>query len=152
MKKGFTLIELLIVMAVIAILIGIAIPSFRGMQQEANKTKAEGDLRVLKIAVESYYKNTGTYPAVANYQTTLLGAMPKILEANLYDPFGATSTTTYGYSLGTGSTGPSDAKYYLVYSVGINGAGTAQVNNSTGVVTLGTAEAVGAIWASNGHL
>ena len=34
----FTLIELLIVMAVIAILIAIAIPSFRGMQDEARKT------------------------------------------------------------------------------------------------------------------
>ncbi|MFA4858719.1 MAG: prepilin-type N-terminal cleavage/methylation domain-containing protein, partial [Candidatus Margulisiibacteriota bacterium] len=46
MKKGFTLVELLIVMAVIAILIGIAIPSFRGMQQEAWKTQCEGDVRV----------------------------------------------------------------------------------------------------------
>jgi prepilin-type N-terminal cleavage/methylation domain-containing protein len=152
MKKGFTLVELLIVMAVIAILIGIAIPSFRGMQQEANKTKAEGDLRVLKIAIESYYKNNAVYPAVANYQTTLLGATPKILESNLYDPFGATSTTTYAYALGTGSTGPSDAKYYIVYSVGINAGGTAAVNNTTGLVTVGTGDAVGAIWSSNGHL
>ena len=62
-RKGFTLIELLIVMAVIAILIAIAIPSFRGMQNEARKTKAQGDLRPIKIAVESYYKNNGVYPA-----------------------------------------------------------------------------------------
>ena len=62
-SKAFTLIELLIVMAVIAILIAIAIPSFRGMQTEARQTKAQGDTRVLKIAVESYYKNhTNTYP------------------------------------------------------------------------------------------
>jgi prepilin-type N-terminal cleavage/methylation domain-containing protein len=148
-SKGFTLIELLIVMAVIAILIAIAIPSFRGMQNEARKTKAQGDVRVVKIAVESYYKNhNNTYPAVATYQTTLLAASPRILESNLYDPFGATSTTTYTYALGTGSTGVADAKYYVIYSVGPAGNGTAAVDNSTGTVTASN----DAIWESNGHL
>jgi prepilin-type N-terminal cleavage/methylation domain-containing protein len=52
-RKGFTLIELLIVMAVIAVLIGIAIPSFRGMQSQAKTAKAQGDMRVLKLAVEA---------------------------------------------------------------------------------------------------
>lgn len=115
-RKGFTLIELLIVMAVIAILIAIAIPSFRGMQQEARMAKADGDVRVLKVAVESYYKNTGSYPAVANYQTTLLAASPKIIEGNLYDPFGATTTTVYKYD-----TSAND-KYYVVWSIGIDGS------------------------------
>lgn len=148
-SKGFTLIELLIVMAVIAILIAIAIPSFRGMQEEARKTKAQGDVRVIKIAVESYYKNhNNTYPAEASYQATLLAASPRILESNLYDPFGATTTTTYVYNLGSGSTGPADAKYYIIYSVGAGGNGTASVSNSTGVVTASN----DAVWESNGHL
>ena len=151
-SKGFTLIELLIVMAVIAILIAIAIPSFRGMQNEARKTKAQGDVRVVKIAVESYYKNhNNEYPAAANYQATLLAASPRILESNLYDPFGLTSTTAYVYALGTGSTSVADAKYYIIYSVGPGGAGSAAVDNATGVVTVSSADA-GAIWDSNGHL
>ena len=58
-KRGFTIIELLIVMAVIAILVGIAIPSFRGMQTEGWRTRAEKDVVTLKIAVETYYKNNG---------------------------------------------------------------------------------------------
>jgi prepilin-type N-terminal cleavage/methylation domain-containing protein len=146
MKKAFTLIELLIVMAVIAILIAIAIPSFRGMQNEARKTKAQGDVRVVKIAVESYYKNhANLYPAEANYQTTLLGASPRILESNLYDPFGATSTTTYVYDTSTGD--PTTAHYYVIYSVGPNGDGTAAVDNSGIVSASGEA-----IWESNGHL
>ena len=146
-SKGFTLIELLIVMAVIAILIAIAIPSFRGMQQEARKTKAQGDVRVLKIAIESYYKNhNNEYPAVAAYQTTLLAASPRILEGNLYDPFGATSTTTYTYGISTGD--PATAHYYIIYSVGPGStAGTAAVDNS-GTVTASN----DAIWDSNGHL
>ena len=147
-KKGFTLIELLIVMAVISILIAIAIPSFRGFQNEAKKAKARGDVRVIKMAVESYYKNHNSlYPATTNYQTILLNSYPKIMESNLYDPFGATSTTQYIYSFGTGSTGPTDAKYYIIYSVGPQGNGTAAVDNTTGTVTSSN----DAIWDSNGQ-
>jgi len=145
-SKGFTLIELLIVMAVIAILIAIAIPSFRGMQQEARKTKSQGDVRVLKIAIESYYKNhNNEYPAVDGYQTTLLAASPRILESNLYDPFGATSTTTYVYDLSTSD--PATAHYYIIYSVGPGGNGTASVSNAGNVTASNDA-----IWESNGHL
>lgn len=144
-RKGFTLIELLIVMAVIAILIAIAIPSFRGMQNEARKTKAQGDVRVIKIAVESYYKNHGQYPAETSYQTTLMNASPRILESNLYDPFGATSTTTYTYTLSTGD--PSTSHYYIMYSVGPAMNGSAAVTDA-GVVSTSNE----AIWESNGHL
>ncbi len=149
-SKGFTLIELLIVMAVIAILIAIAIPSFRGMQNEARKTKASGDLRDLKIAIESYYKNhDNQYPAIADYQTTLTSASPRILDAALYDPFVAGGTTPYVYGLS--STGPSDSNYYILYSVGPDGTADSPapaVNNSSGTVTS-TGDA---IWESNGHI
>ena len=150
-SKGFTLIELLIVMAVIAILIAIAIPSFRGMQDEARKTKAQGDVRVLKIAVESYYKNhANAYPAASTtalqtWEATLTGASPRILDAVLYDPFGATTTTQYLYATDTNST--STAKYYIIYSVGPGLNGTASVA-TTGIVTT----ANDAVWDSNGHL
>lgn len=145
-SKGFTLIELLIVMAVIAILIAIAIPSFRGMQDEARKTRAQGEIRTIKVAIESYCKNhNNEYPAVDNYQTMLLESSPRMLESNLYDPFGATSTTTYTYALSTNS--PVTAKYYIIYSIGPEGNGSASVDNS-GTVTATN----DAIWESNGHL
>ena len=145
-SKGFTLIELLIVMAVIAILIAIAIPSFRGMQNEARKTKAQGDVRVLKIAIESYYKNhNNLYPAVATYQTTLLGASPRILEAALNDPFVAGGATTYVYVLSSDT--PANSDYYIIYSVGPGGNGTAAVSTSGTVTTSNDA-----VWESNGHL
>jgi prepilin-type N-terminal cleavage/methylation domain-containing protein len=148
-SKGFTLIELLIVMAVIAILIAIAIPSFRGMQDEARKTKAQGDVRVLKIAIESYYKNhANLYPAVATYQATLQAASPQILTATLNDPFVAGGATPYVYALS--NTTPANSSYYIIYSVGPGGSGTAAVSTA-GIVTVSTADA-GAIWESNGHL
>ncbi|MFC1540526.1 type II secretion system protein [Candidatus Margulisiibacteriota bacterium] len=138
-RKGFTIIELLIVMAVIAVLIGIAIPSFRGMQIEAWKTKAEGDTRVLKIALESYYKSNGAFPAETGYQTTLLGATPRVLESGLTDPF--KTSDPYAYALST------NTSYYVVYSVGVGGSGVMTVSD-TGVAT---ASAGTPIYATNGY-
>ena len=144
-SKAFTLIELLIVMAVIAILISIAIPSFKGMQMEARKTKAQGDVRTIKMAVEAYYMDHhNTYPAEANYQTSLSASVPQILPNILYDPFGSTSTTQYSYSLDTHNA--ATATYYVIYSVGTSRNAIASVSTS-GVVTA-SAEAV---WDSNGH-
>ena len=152
MKKvsAFTLIELLIVMAVIAILIGIAIPSFRGMQIEARQTRAQGDTRTLKVAAEAYYKDHNNIYSTANtsgtqtWEAALVAAVPQILPAVIYDPFGATSTTQYSFKTDTGAT--STARYYVIYSVGPSGAG------SVSVATNGTVTVSGdAIWATNGY-
>lgn len=110
-RKGFTLIELLIVMAVLAILIGIAVPAFRGMQDSAKTTKAEGDLKLIKMALESYYISNNVFPADLS---SLLTASPKILDKELSDPFEAAGTE-YNYNLDTNN------KYYMVSSTGKDG-------------------------------
>lgn len=128
MKKGFSLIELMIVMAVIAILIGLAIPSFRGMQQKANIAKAQGETRTLKTAIESARIDKGSYPTssttpCATYYTNTtwlntVSATSRIIDNVLYDFFGATTTTEYNYMRGTTGVGPN---YYAVFSAGLNG-------------------------------
>ncbi len=147
-SKGFTLIELLIVMAVIAILIAIAIPSFRGMQQEARKTKAQGDVRVIKIAIESYYKNhNNQYPATGvDYQTTLQNAVPRILEGTLNDPFSVGANVPYQYALSGAD--PTSSDYYIIWSVGPNQSAVPATVSTSGIVTA-TNEV---IWESNGHM
>lgn len=135
MRKGFTLIELLIVMAVIAVLIGIAIPSFRGMQQQAKTAKAQGDLRVLKLAVEAYNAKHNTLPAnlgvLTSETTSVVSAIPT-------DAFG---TGSYDYAQDANS------RYYALYSVGPNGtAGTVTVSTA-GVITDTDADDIG---TSNG--
>lgn len=117
-KKGFTLIELLIVIAVISILIGIALPRFRGMQEEGKIAQAKGELRTLQTAMESYCIHNGSYPAALSTLTT---AVPKIVGEIPDDPFKSGST----YVLGTD--GGSPVKYYIIYSVGTAGDGTASV-------------------------
>ncbi|NUN94940.1 MAG: prepilin-type N-terminal cleavage/methylation domain-containing protein [Candidatus Omnitrophica bacterium] len=62
-RRGFTLIELLIVIAIILILIAIALPNFLEAQIRARVTKAKGEIRSLKIAMESYNLDFKVYPA-----------------------------------------------------------------------------------------
>jgi general secretion pathway protein G len=124
-KRGFTLIELLIVIAVISILIGIALPRFRGMQDEGNIAKAKGELRTLQVAIESYYiHNNNTYPPTgsASLETELETAIPSIIDHVPADPFNAAGND-YVYILGgTGN------QSYVVYSVGPEGNGSAAIS------------------------
>lgn len=62
--RGFTLIELLIVVAIIAILAAIAVPNFLEAQIRSKVSRARSDMRSLATALESYYVDTNTYPAL----------------------------------------------------------------------------------------
>lgn len=130
MKKGFTLIELLIVIMVIAILIGIALPRFRGMQDEGNIAKAKGELRTLQTAVESYYiHNSNAYPAALS---SLTSQTPQIVSAIPADPF-STSGASYGFvRSGTNN------KYYVIYSVGPAANGSATITSDAVAETNGS--------------
>lgn len=129
-RKGFTLIELLVVISVIAILVGIAIPRFKGMQDEANQSKAKGELRVLQTAIESYYMNQtpNAYPATSTTvcASTLNAASPLIIGEPLYDPF--RSSAEYNYILDSGG------DYYVAFSYGPDGAADITGINTSGVL------------------
>lgn len=60
--RGFTLIEMLVVIAVILILVGIALPNFIGAMDKARVASAKTFLVELKGAVAIYYTDTGQYP------------------------------------------------------------------------------------------
>lgn len=61
-KKGFTLLELLVVLAILAILIAIAVPVYKGQKEKAAITAHNANVRVLETAVESYRQDKGEYP------------------------------------------------------------------------------------------
>ena len=134
--KAFTLIELLIVIAVIAILVGIALPRFKGMRDEGNFAKTKGELRTLQTAVESYNIHNDAYPvqtttvdsAWQDDTNSLDTATPQIISAPLNDPFTAGGGTEYRYV----TSAASNSDYYVIFSVGFDGAA-----DITGISTAG---------------
>ena len=62
-KNGFTLIELALVIAVLGILAGIAIPRFVNANMSARGSKILADINACESAVNTYYAKTGNFPA-----------------------------------------------------------------------------------------
>ena len=60
-EAGFTLIELLIVLVIIGILLAVAVPSYLGFKDRANRGAAEANVRSAVPAIEAYYADNGTY-------------------------------------------------------------------------------------------
>ncbi len=61
-KTGFTLIELLIVIAIIAILVAIAFPTFLRAQTRTKVSRVSADLRTIASALEAYAVDYNEYP------------------------------------------------------------------------------------------
>jgi prepilin-type N-terminal cleavage/methylation domain-containing protein len=66
MRRAFTLIELMIVVVIIGILAGIAIPNFTNMVEKAKAEQAATYLRVIRTGEKIYWANNSTYIACAD--------------------------------------------------------------------------------------
>ena len=62
LRRGFTLFELLIVIAIIAVLLGLAFPVFQGVIDRAKKAQAKNDITQIVTAVNAFYTEYGRYP------------------------------------------------------------------------------------------
>jgi general secretion pathway protein G len=61
-KKGFTLLEILIVMGLIGILVGLAIPHYTTSTKRAKEAVLKEDLFQLRKFINQYYTDKGKYP------------------------------------------------------------------------------------------
>ena len=83
----FTLVELLTVIAVIAILAGIAIPVVVGMQSKGRETSARADMNAIKLALTQFKADYSVWPQVGP-DSSLTGSNDLLIET----PFSPAST------------------------------------------------------------
>ncbi len=60
-QRGFTLIELMIVVAIIAIIAGIAVSAFSGAGKEAEQSRIMAEINSLNDAMSRYYQGSYSY-------------------------------------------------------------------------------------------
>ncbi|MEG0798791.1 MAG: prepilin-type N-terminal cleavage/methylation domain-containing protein [Acidaminococcaceae bacterium] len=112
-KTGFTLIELVVVIAILGILAGIAIPRLMDATAAARGAKIVADLRTIDSAVLVYNAKTGKMPSKDYIQELTTVAAPsevkpttyKLLAAWPIPPLGkVTIVNNYGHTMNVTST------------------------------------------------
>jgi len=73
-SEGFSLVELMIVVAIMAILAAIAIPSYLNFQMKARESEARTNLAAIKTCEESYKAETDQYRTCAAYPAAVPSA------------------------------------------------------------------------------
>lgn len=65
-KAGFSLLELLVVVAIIAILVGLLMPVFSKMKIKGKENRAESEVRALATAIRAYHLEFHKWPGNAD--------------------------------------------------------------------------------------
>ena len=145
-SKGFTLVELVIIIAVLGILAGIAIPRFLDAHASANGSKLLGDLRTIDSACIIYEVKNGTLPTTIDQlvsdgnTSSLLAAAPVPPSSDMLVTQNSGTQSTFTaldtaykitdgratYTCGEGSNEP--VEWYLTYTSSTSGSTT---TNST---------------------
>ena len=87
-ERGFTLIELIIVLSIIGLLVGLALPTYRSSTLRAREAVLKENLFILRKLIDQYAQDKGKYPASLQtlVQESYLRAIP-------VDPMTRESTT-----------------------------------------------------------
>ena len=136
MKKGFTLVEMMIVVAIIAVLAGVAVPQYQKYVKKSETTEALQFMKQLIDAEVVYQAHSGNFVAVNTTDTSTgdekigfqaptegtflhytaelcTGTIPGILvKASTANPFTAASTVYTYYPSNMTLGGTSDKAYY----------------------------------------
>ena len=119
-RRGFSLIELLIVIAILAVIVGLALPNFLGARERSRDFKRKAELNQLKIALRLYYNDYGKFPAWTNGMvivgcgTSGTSACPVCASADFAAGGVDGCTTVYMRKIPKSQAGSLELRYYQV--------------------------------------
>ena len=124
--QGFSLVEMLLVLAIIGIVSGIAIPSYLGQRRRARVIgDAMANAKVMAMMLESQKADTGLYGALGTYTWLATGPAQSILPN-----FSPSGNTRMNYSLSIVTSGL--AYTITVVDPSLPGSPTAYQTDQTG--------------------
>ena len=133
--------------AALILVIAVFIPTFRECDRRSIVADIGGDLGILQLALDTYFRAYGKYPAEENYQKTLIEdpVSGEIIKDYLYDPMYEDGKKTYCYRTSPGR------QYYIVYTCDGQRGVEAAIDNHGQIVFINYVPSSGN-WISNGKL
>ena len=109
-KYAFTLVELLVVMAIVAIMMGLLLPAVQAAREAARRSQCSNNMRQLGLALMNYESAFRSFPALrsgtegfnstfdGNHERTsgFIALLPFLEQAPLYQEIQSSYTTTLG--------------------------------------------------------
>jgi len=94
--KGFTLVELLLVVIIVGILVGIAVPIYIGQQKKARATEARNFISGVLRGAQAYFQENGKFPSSlgTNYLSDVTATFSVVLKNPTYFDWWVTSSAT----------------------------------------------------------
>ena len=91
-RRGLSLIEVLVVIAIVAVLVGLLLPAVQKVRESAARTQCQNNLKQLGLALQAYHDSNGALPpgyrptgSNKQYSGWTLDILPYIEQSSLYN-------------------------------------------------------------------